>query len=211
MKGDVHILDKNIKKSIWKVAAYYDGKKVDDTGPLGFRRTSDLSRLSACLDELIMRDILVPGESLFLDMGCGDGRVNVLFSYFVKMSVGIEQDEWTLEEYIPLKKELESELKRDNQLFPPDNIFLFHGDSMNGEIHESICLKTGAGFSDFDVYYTYLTMYEEFADLIIRKGKKGAIFMIYGLDSIMPGLDGYELLTGDMPMQGILAVYRKIS
>lgn len=204
------IFDKNIEKSIWKVADFYDEKKVGDTGPLGFRRTSDLSRLSACFDELIAQDILVPGESLFLDMGCGDGRVNVLFSYLVKMSVGIEQDEWTLEEYAPLKKGLESELKRHNLLLPPDNISLFHGDSMNRDLYESIYRETGAEFYDFDIYYTYLTMYEEFAELILREGKKGAIFMIYGLDRIMPDLEGFELLIGDLPMQGILAVYRKI-
>ena len=206
-----NILDKNIEKSIRKVASFYDSKKVGDTGPLGFRRTSDLSRVSACLNELIRWDVIVPNKSLFLDMGCGDGRVNVLLSYLVKISVGIELDEWTLDEYAPIKKELESELKRDSLPLPPDNISLFHGDSMNGETHESIYLKTGARFEDFDIYYTYLTMYEEFADLIIRKGKKGAIFMIYGLDRIMPSLDGFDLLTEDMPMQGILAVYRKIS
>jgi hypothetical protein len=128
-----------------------------------------------------------------------------------KMSVGIEQDEWTLDEYDPLKRALESELKRYNLPQPPDNISLFHGDSMDAKLHESIALKTGAGFEDFDIYYTYLTMYEEFAELIKRKGKKGAIFMIYGLDIIMPSLDGFELLTGDRPIQGILAVYRKIN
>ena len=206
-----NILDNNLERTIRKVADFYDIKKVGDTGPLGFRRTSDVSRLSASIDELIGRDILVPGESLFLDMGCGDGRVNVLFSYLAKISVGIEQDEWTLDEYDPLKKGLESELKRYNLLLPSDNIFLFRGDSMDAKLHESIARKTGAGFEDFDLYYTYLTMYEEFADLIKRKGKKGAIFMIYGLDRIMPILDGFELLTGDNPIQGILAVYRKIN
>jgi hypothetical protein len=205
-----NILEKGIEKSIGKVAGFYDVKKVGDAGPLGFRRTSDLARLSACLNELRGSDIIRPGESLFMDMGCGDGRVNVLFSYMVRMSLGIEMDEWTLDEYDPLKKELESELKRYNLRPPPDNIFLFHGDSKDVELHESIARKTNVRFEDIDLFYTYLTMYGEFAELILNRGKKGAIFMIYGLDRIMPSLDGFDLLTEDMPMQGILAVYRKI-
>ena len=30
------------------------------------------------------------------------------------------------------------------------------------------------GFEEFDLFYTYLTMYEEFSRLIARKAKKGA-------------------------------------
>lgn len=201
----------DIEKAIQKLAAYYDAKKVGDTGPLGFRRTSDLSKVSACLIELIGRDILVPGKSLFMDMGCGDGRVNVLFSYLVKRSIGIELDEWTLDDYGPLKKEIVSELVKYRLPVPPDNISLFRGDTMDSEMHETMLRNTGVSFKDFDIFYTYLTMHEEFAGLISREGKEGAIFIIYGLDRIMPDLYGFERLTLDGPIQNILGIYKKIT
>jgi len=205
------MLDRNIEKCIQKVAGFYDLKKVGDIGPLGFRRSTDLTRLCSCIENLINQKILVPGESLFLDMGCGDGRVNVLFSYLVKRSIGIEVDKWTLDEYIPLKKELEAVLEKDSLPLPPDNISLFHGDSMDKNIHKSIYQETGLSFEYFDLFYTYLTMHEELAELIAHRGKKNAIFMIYGLNRITPRLDGFEQLTGHEPMHEILAVYRRIN
>jgi len=200
---------KDIEKSILKTARFYDLKKVGDIGPLGFRRSSDLARLSACMETIIDQGILVPGESLFLDMGCADGRVNVLFSYLVKRSIGIELDEWTLDEYEILKKDLEASLEKDTLPLPPDNITLIHGDSMDEELYESIYEQTGVNFESFDLFYTYLTMYEEFADLIVRKAKTGAAFMVYGLERVMPKINGLRLLTKNEPIQGILAVYQK--
>jgi len=205
------MLDRNIEKCIQKVAAFYDLKKVGDIGPLGFRRSTDLTRLCSCIEYLIDQKILVPGESLFLDMGCGDGRVNVLFSYLVKRSIGIEMDKWTLDEYIPLKRELEVALEEDSLPLPPDNISLFNGDSMDSDLYKSIYHDTCLGFEDFDLFYTYLTMHEEFAELIAHRAKKNAIFMIYGLNRITPRLDGFEKLTVHKPIQEILAVYRRIN
>jgi hypothetical protein len=202
-------MNKNFKKSILKVAHFYDGNKVGDIGPLGFRRSTDLMRLTRCVDNLLEKKFLVPGQSLFLDMGCADGRVNVLFSYFVKRSIGIELDEWSLGEYSILKDRLETVLKEDNLLHPPDNVSLFHGDTTDESLHGLIRERTGLGFEDFDLFYTYLTMNDEFADLIRKKAKEGALFMVYGLDRIMPRYKGLRLLTPDKPLGGILALYRK--
>lgn len=204
------MLDENIKRILLKAAHFYDRKKVGDVGFLGFRRSTDLQRLIRCIDQLIDQGILIPKRSLFLDMGCADGRVNVLLSYLVKISIGIELDEWTLDEYMPLKTGLEDTLKKDNLSLPPDNIFLFHGDSMDDGLHETIKKQTGVSFEEFDLFYTYLTMQEEFAELITRKAKKGAIFMVYGLEKIMPRYKGLSLLTPERPMEGILALYQKI-
>ena len=52
-------------------------------------------------------------------------------------------------------------------------------------------------------------MYEEFSELIVRKAKKGAIFMVYGLDKILPKIKGLELLTPQKPLEEIIALYRK--
>jgi len=202
-------LDDRTGNALRFVAHFYDQRKVGDTGYLGFRRSTDLSRLSACLDTLIEKGLLVSGESLFLDLGCGDGRVNVLFSYLVRKSIGIEMDEWTLDEYVPLKEELFVRLKKDHLPLPPQNIYLFYGNTMDENLHRRIFSEAGLYFEDYDIFYTYLTMHEEFAGLISRKAKKGALFMVYGLENVLPRLDGLRLLTPQKPLEGILALYQK--
>lgn len=194
---------------IHKVARFYDERKVGDVGHLGFRRSSDLGKLARCLPLLIQEKLLVPGTSIFLDMGCADGRVNVLLSYLVKLSVGIELAEWTLDDYAPLKRELEATLAECRLPFPRDNIFLFHGDSTDEALQEAVRAKTGMEFDQFDLFYTYLTMQEEFAELIARKARPGAVFMVYGLKNILPRFRGLRLLTPERTLEGILALYRK--
>lgn len=202
------MLNGEMRQILQAVAGFYDQRKVGDVGFLGFRRSTDLTRLVACLDRLIDQEILIPGKSLFLDMGCADGRVNVLLSYLVKVSVGIELNEWILDEYLGLRTNLEAYLQEDNLCLAPDNIFLFEGNSMDDTLHESITMETGVRFDEFDLFYTYLTMQEEFADLIARKAKKGSVFMVYGLEKILPQFDGLRLLT-KRPLEDILALYQK--
>jgi hypothetical protein len=172
-------IEPRLRKTISAVAAFCDRKKVGDSGFLGFRRSTDLTKLCCCLDRMIDRGLIVPGKSRFLDLGCADGRVNVLLSYL------------------------------DNLPLPPPNIFLFHGDSMDESLHETISAKTGASFEEFDLFYTYLTMQEEFAELIARKAQPGSLFMVYGLDAILPPFKGLNLLTPERAMEGILALYQK--
>lgn len=203
-------MEAKLKQTLIKISDFYDKKKVGDIGPLGFRRSTDTSRLLACLEKLTDLDILLPGKSLFLDMGCADGRVNVLLSYLLRKSIGIEIDEWTLDEYNPLAMELDIILKKEALLPLPKNIKLFCGDATDEDLYTSIYNDTGVKFEEFDLFYTYLIMYEEFAELIGRNAKKGAIFMIYGLESIMPRIDGFNLLTSEDPIEGILALYQKI-
>jgi len=165
--------------------------------------------LLACADRLIGEEIIKPDETAFLDLGCADGRVNLFFSYLVRLSVGIELDEWTLEEYNPLRAELDKTLQEEGLLSPPANIFLFHGDSTDKTLHDSIAHKTGAGIESFDLFYTYLIMHEEFAEMLAEKAKKGSIFMVYGLNKILPRYPGFRLLQNLSPMEGILALYQK--
>ena len=196
-------------KTLQRVAAFYDRRKVGDVGALGFRRSTDLSRLLPCLDWMKDQGLLLPGKTLFLDLGAADGRVNVLLSYMVKASVGIELDEWTWEDYAPLKSELESRLAAEDLRLPPENISLIQGDSMDETIHAGILGEIGLGLEQFDLFYTYLTMHEEFAGLISRRAKPGAVFMVYGLERILPRLEGFRLLTPGNPLEGILALYQK--
>ena len=204
------ILDEDLRKTLLKVAQFYDQRKVAHKGYLGFRQSSDLTKLVACIDYLIHHTLLLPQQSLFLDMGCADGRVNVLLSYVVKQSVGIEVHEWILDEYAPLKKALVGALREHHLQSPPHNISLVHGDTLDTAVHETITERTGVSFEEFDLFYTYLTMYEEFAELIAQKAKRGAVFMIYGLERVLPKLDGLQLLTPGELIQGIIALYQKI-
>ena len=80
---------------------------------------------------------------------------------------------------------------------------------MDPALHERIRLETGLELEDIDLFYTYLTMQEEFAGLIDRKARKGAVFMVYGLERILPRFEGLRLLTPREPLEGIVALYQK--
>lgn len=203
------MLDEDLRKTLFKVAQFCDQRKVTHRGYLGFRQSSDLTRLVACIEHLIHDPLLIPHPSLFLDMGCADGRVNLLLSYVARQSVGIEVNDWILDEYVPLKRGLEGALKEHHLQLPPNNICLIHGDTRDEAVLATITERTGASFEEFDLFYTYLTMYEEFAELIGRKAKRGSVFMIYGLERVLPKLDGLHLLTPGKLLQGIVALYQK--
>lgn len=203
-------LEKTLERTLHHVVQFYDQRKVGEVGNLGFRRSSDLAKVLSCLKAMIGQECFVPAEALFLDLGCADGRVNVLVSYLSKISVGIECDEWTLDDYGPLREKMDALLAERELLSPRDNIYLYHGDSLDESLHDRIHHETGVRFDQFDLFYTYLTMQEEFAELIARKAKSGALFMVYGLEKIIPRFTGFRLLTPDKPLEGIVALYQKI-
>jgi len=203
-------LDNKLERTLLQVAEFYDRRKVGDVGHLGFRRSSDLSKVLSSLKSMIHQGLFSPSGALFLDMGCADGRVNVLMSYLAKISVGIELDEWTLDDYAPLRGELDALLIEKGLPLPQKNIFLYHGDSTDESLHDRIYRETGVRFDQVDLFYTYLSMQEEFAALIARKARPGAIFMVYGLEKILPRFTGLHLLTPESPLEGIVALYRKL-
>ena len=102
-----------LKRTLEAVSEFFDQRKVGNVGPLGFRRSTDLKILLACMDRLLDEKILIPGKSRFMDLGCADGRVNLLLSYLTRISVGIELDEWTLDEYNPLRDDLVTTLRKN--------------------------------------------------------------------------------------------------
>ncbi len=203
-------MDSLLHRCLLQVAAFYDRRKVGDVGALGFRRSTDLGVLVRCLVQLVQAGILRPAQSRFMDLGCADGRVNVLMSYLVRVSAGVELDEWTLEEYAPLRRRLEQSLASCRLPLPPDNIYLFHGDATDPDLHRAVEARTGLGFGDFDLYYTYLVMQAEFAEMLACQAKAGAVYMVYGLGPILPRLAGFELMETLSPMEGGLALYRKL-
>jgi hypothetical protein len=202
-------MHEKLKRTLSRVAAFYDERLVGNVGPLGFRRSTDLGTLLGCLPLLLDAGIVRPGRSSFCDLGCADGRVNVFLSYLVRISVGIELDDWTLEENAGLQAELDRALAAEGLLPVPDNVFLFHGDSTDPAVQAAMAVASGVAMHEFDLFYTYFVMMEEFAELIAARGKPGAVFMIYGLDGIRPDYPGLKPLTLPEPLPGPLALYRK--
>lgn len=202
-------MDDATRNSLKELARFFDARQVGDVGPLGFRRSTNLTTLLACAERLMAENIIMPGRSAFLDLGCADGRVNLFFSYLMRVSVGIELDEWTLDEYAPLKQELKESLKNAGVGLPNENIHLFQGDATDEAVHGRISHETGLNPADFDFFYTYLIMHEEFAQMLAEKAKKGAVYMVYGLHKIMPRYPGFRLMKELSPMEGVLALYEK--
>ena len=198
-----------LDKTMSVVAEFYAGYKVGYHGFEGYRKSTDLAKLGRCVAHLITEGFLVPGRTTFTDLGCADGRVNVLMSYCMRQSVGIEIDEEILAEFSPRLTELKGLLTRANLPLPPDNIFLLRGDTLDGGTYERILAATGLRFGDMDLFYTYITLHDLFADKIAREAKKGALYMIYGFSRILPRYYGLELLVPDLGGQGIVALYGK--
>jgi hypothetical protein len=107
------MISTNLRRAIELTANYFDGRKVGCFGNAGYRKTTDLSKFCACIEDLINSGIIRPRNTVFADLGCGDGRVNLLMSYFVRLSIGLEIDSEILSEYGPRNNELISLLKRD--------------------------------------------------------------------------------------------------
>jgi hypothetical protein len=199
-----------LEKTLRLAAAYFDGCKVGCTGTKGYRKSTDLSKFTACIEELAEAGILAPDQTVFADLGCGDGRVNLLVSYFVRLSLGIEIDSEILSEYAERKNELSSILEREAGLLPPENIFLFRGSSLDERTFEEVLSKTGAGFEDINIFYTYITLHDVFAEKIAERGRRGAYYLVYGFNRILPRYEGFELVLPDVASQGIAALFRKL-
>ena len=198
-----------IRPELPAVARFYDARQAGDSGPLGFRRTSELGKLLTCLPPLARAELLIPGQSRFLDLGCGDGRVNVLLSYLTDVSVGVEQDQWTLDEYLPLRNDLDARLDDLGLARPPDNIRLFYGDSTAAAVHDEICQSSGLNLSDFDLFYAFVAGPAPLADLVATRGKPGSVYLVYSVNRVFPRHPGLRLVESLSPLGDMLAVYRK--
>ena len=198
-----------LSKTVDLIARYYDGCKVGYVGHEGYRKSTDLVKFARCIEELLRLGHIDPNRSLFLDFGCADGRVNVLMSYFVKVSAGIEIDPEILAEYKPRKEELDRRLHRANLIQPSTNIALFPGNSLEAATYEGIESTTNLRFDEIDIFYTYITLHDLFAAKIAAEAKPKALYLVYGFNKILPHYQGLELLIPDLASQGIVALYGK--
>lgn len=199
----------DLRQTLAAVAEFYDGVKFGVRGNQGYRKSTDLGKLSACMADLLARGVLAPDRTLFLDLGCADGRVNVLMSYAVRRSLGIEIDPEILGEYEPRRRSLRSILERRGLVPLPENVTLFAGSSLDRAVAERVREETGIGFDQVDLFYTYITLHDLFARRIREDAKDGAFYLVYGFSSVLPRYEGLAAVVRDVGGQGIAALYRK--
>ena len=191
------------------VCDFCDRRKTGQSGPDGYRRSTDLKTLRPGLERLAAAGILSGDRTNFLELGCADGRVNLLVGYLVKSSVGVELEDWILDEFEPLSTELEAGLVKEELLPLSGNVSLFLGDAAKEDVYGRIRERTGLSFGDFDVFYTYLWMQTEHAQMIADRAKPGAVFLVYSPDRFREGLGGLVLDEELSFKDDKLAVYRK--
>ncbi len=201
--------DSRLRHTLDLIAEYYDGHKVGHVGSAGYRKSTDLVKLGRCIDELLNLGFIDPPRTTFLDLGCADGRVNVLMSYVVKRSVGIEIDPEILNEFGQRQNELTHRLQSSELILPPENIFLFRGNSLGPDVYQRINDRIGIRFVDIDLFYTYITLHDLFAERIAKEAKEGALYMVYGFSKVLPRYQGLKTLIPDVASQGIVALYVK--
>lgn len=201
--------DSRLQQTIATIANYYNGCKVGYVGHEGYRKSTDLVKFARCIAELVRLDLIDPKRTLFLDLGCADGRVNVLMSYFVKLSLGIEIDPEILAEYNPRKEELGHKLQRANLIQPINNITLLLGNSLEATTYEQLESTINVRFEEIDIFYTYITLHDLFGAKIAAKAKPKALYLVYGFNKILPRYQGLELLIPDLASQGIVTLYGK--
>jgi len=197
------------KDTIALITNFYDSVKVGYEGSQGYRKSTDLAKLSECVRELLSLGLIQLHRTVFADLGCADGRVNVLMSYVVGKSIGIEVDADILSEFRPRKEALLTELKKKKLILPPDNIALFQGSSLEASTYQRIVSATGIHLRDVDLFYTYITLHDLFAEKIAKKAKDGALYLVYGFNKILPRYEGLRLLVPDVASQGIATLYVK--
>jgi hypothetical protein len=160
-----------LSKTVDFIARYYDRYKVGYVGHEGYRKSTDLVKFARCIDELVSLGLI--------DLGCADGRVNVLMSYFVKLSVGMEIDPQILAEYNPRKEELGYKLRRANLIQPINNIVLFEGNSLEASSFKQIESTVNVRFDQIDLFYTYITLHDLFGAKIAAEAKPKALYLVY--------------------------------
>ena len=101
------------------IADFFDGCRYGYEGVEGYRKSTDLFNLSRGIQELESLGLLSSRHTVFADLGCADGRVNILMSYFVKLSLGTEIDSAILAEYGLRKAELDFRLQQASLELPP--------------------------------------------------------------------------------------------
>jgi SAM-dependent methyltransferase len=203
------VRDEKLTRTLALIGSFYGARKVGYQGNEGYRKSTDLGKLVPCVEDLVAKGFLDPARTVFADLGCGDGRVNVLMSYFVRRSIGVEIDPDILSEYEPRKRALLQEIEEADLRPPPENVCLFSGSSLDDSLYERVHGETGFRFEDMDLFYTYITLHDVFAEKIRRDAREGALYLVYGFHKVLPAYPGLEVMIPDVAGQQIAALFVK--
>ncbi len=204
------MIDQKLDNTLQAISEFFNRYKVGYEGNKGYRKTTDLFKLHRAVEDLERLGLINKEQTVFWDLGCGDGRVNLFMSYLVKFSIGTEIEPTIFEECEIRKTEIEDALKKKHLLLPPPNMFLYLGDSLSKATQDAVFRHTGYLFNEIDIFYTYITLHDLFAEQIINNAKSGALYLVYGFSKILPSYDGMELVNPDVGKQNIMTLYRKL-
>ena len=68
-------IDERRKRTLDLIGSFYDARKVGYQGNEGYRKSTDLHKFVRCLRELLAGGLVDLGRTVFMDLGCADGRV----------------------------------------------------------------------------------------------------------------------------------------
>ncbi len=202
-------MDELTVKTIEAIITFFDANQKGHIGNSGYRKTSSLSVLFRAVKKLMAQNIIQYKKTVFLDLGCGDGRVCMLMSYICKQSIGIELEDFIYDEYREVRNQVENILKLNRLLPFPDNMLVINGDSLSAETHKFIKQKVDIELKDVDIFYTYITLHDAFASMLKEKARKGSYYMVYGFSGVLPRYDSFELVDPDVANEKLIALYRK--
>lgn len=202
-------MDRLTYETLERLAEFFDSRKVGHIGNSGYRKTSDMAVLLKVVSCLINGGIIDPGRTIFLDLGSGDGRVNIFMAYLCRWSLGFEIEDFIYDEYLELRDQVSSLLRAERLMALPDNLRVWCGNSLDEKSHRKMEKETGVTLSDVDIFYTYITLHDLFADFLRETARRGSYYMVYGFSGILPRYEGFELIDPDVAGQKIVALYRK--
>ncbi len=196
-------------RALSTVAEFFDGNKTGVYGNQGEFKSTDLAALGRCLSLLHRNGMLDACKTVFLDLGCGDGRVAAYMAYWVQNALGIEIDEDMIIRFQYRYQRVLELLDASDLPAPPGGIHVIQGDALSEQTYARLQEECGQGFQDVDVFYTHFTLHDLYADLIAKRAKPGAVYLVYGLNEILPEYPGLHRVFPGRAVHGILGVYQK--
>ena len=151
---------------------------------------SPLRHIRAALDYLVKIGV-VNSSGLFLDAGCGDGRVVALTALIYKIpSIGVEYD-------IELARQSKQHLSRLKQLgLMGAPVEIIQGDFVQDLTYR----KADRKFEDFTIVYNYINNEQSIAEKVAAQSLKSTTFLLFGAFPVseyvgLPLQHNLELIT----------------
>ena len=165
----------DLHKTMKLTADYFDGRKVGCFGNTGYRKTTDLSKFCACIEDLAASGIIRPRERRIRRPGVRRRQGESSDELFRQ---AVDRDRNRFGNSFRIRTEekrtdFTSEEAKGRSCLP--KIF-----SSSREARSTtrplmrFGLRTGVDFGDVDLFYTYITLHDVFAEKIAERGRPGA-------------------------------------